>query len=109
MQTFFATAGSICAVFLAVLTIGACSNTQISTELPLNHPANPAAEASAFVPPPNPFTTDVTLSDPDRQRSDTAKSEKQQADGMHQHEMQTMQPEKNSPESSPEKKTEHKH
>jgi len=109
MQTLFATAWSICAVFLAVLTIGACSNTQFSTELPLNHPANPAAEASAFVPPPNPFATDATLSDPDHPRSDTAKSEKQQASGTHQHEMQPMQPEKNSPESDPEKKTEHQH
>jgi len=109
MQTFFSTAGSICAVFLAVLAIGACSNTQISTELPLSHPANPAAEASAFVLPPNPFATDVTLSDPDRPRPDTAKSDKQQAGGTHQHEMQTMQPEKDSPESDPDMKTEHQH
>ena len=109
MQTFFATAGSICAVFVAVLTIGACSNTQISTELPLNHPANPAAEASAFVPPPNPFATHITISDSERQRSDTAKSEKQQTGGMHQHEMHPTQPEKDSPESNPEKKTEHQH
>ena len=109
MQTILVTAWVVFAVFLSVLTIGGCSNTQINTELPLNHPANPAAEASAFVPPPNPFATDISLAEPERPRSDAGKSEKPQAGAMHHHEMQTMQPDNNTPDSSPEKKTEHHH
>jgi hypothetical protein len=109
MITLFATARAVCAVFLSVLTIGACSNTQISTELPLNHPANPAAEASAFVPPPNHFTTDVSLSEPGRPRSDIGKPKQQQVGTMPQHDMQTMQPEKDPHDSIPEKKSDHRH
>jgi uncharacterized membrane protein len=41
------------AVFLSGLMIGACAATQIDTELPANHPANPAAEAAVFAPPPS--------------------------------------------------------
>jgi len=109
MQTIFATKRVTFAVFLSVLTIGGCSNTQISTELPLNHPANPAAEASAFVPPPNPFATDASFAEPGRQKPDAGKSEKQPEDAMHPHEMQTMQPKNDTPDSSPEKNTEHQH
>jgi len=109
MQTIFTTARVVFAVFLSVLTIGGCLNTQIKTELPLSHPANPTAEESAFVPPPNPFTTDASLKEPGRQKSDAGKSEKQQADAMHPHEMQTMQLENDTPDSNPEKNTEHQH
>lgn len=109
MQTIIKTAWVVCAVFLAVLTSGGCSTTQINTELPLNHPANPAAEASGFVPPPNPFATDVSLAEPSRPRSDAGKSEKQQEGAMHHHEMQTMQPKNDTPDGSQKEKTEHQH
>lgn len=109
MQTIFTTARVVFAVFLSVLTIGGCSNTQINTELPLSHPAYPTAEESAFVQPPNPFTTDASFTEPGRQKSDAGKSETQQAGAMHHQEMQTMQPENDIPASSPEKNTEHQH
>jgi len=109
MQTILVTASGIFAVFLSVLTIGGCSNTQINTELPLNHPANPAAEASAFVLPPNFFATGVSLVEPGPPQSNAGKSEKQQNGAMHHHEMQTMQPDNDTPDSSPAKKTEHQH
>ena len=109
MQTIFATARVVFAVFLSVLTIGGCSNTQINTELPLSHPTNPTAEESAFVPPPNPFATDASFTEPGRQKSDARKPEEQPADAMHHQEMQTMQPENDIPASRPEKNTEHQH
>ena len=109
MQTIFATKRFIFAVFLSVLTIGGCSNTHINTKLPLSHPANPTAEESAFVPPPNPFATDASFTEPGRQKSDARKPEEQPADAMHHQEMQTMQPENDTPASSPEKNTEHQH
>ena len=109
MQTIIRTARVIFAVFLAVLISGGCSTTQINTELPLNHPANPAAEESAFVPPPNSFATDLSLAEPERPRSDAGKSEKQQEGMMHHHEMQTMQPKNDAPDGSQKEKTEHQH
>jgi hypothetical protein len=109
MQKVFSTARAVGSVFLSVLTISACSNTQISTELPANHPANPAAEASAFVPPPNPFSADASDFESARPRSDVGNSKHPQVGTIQQHDLHTMQPEKDTHENIPEKKPDHQH
>jgi hypothetical protein len=109
MQNIFSIVRAVGSILLSALTISACSNTQISTELPANHPANPAAEASAFVPPPNPFSADASVSEPARPRSDGGNSEHPQVGTIQQHDLHTMQPEEDAHENIPEKKPDHQH
>ena len=98
------------AIFLSGLMIGACANTKIDTELPVSHPANPAAEAAVFVPPPNPFAMNASAEQPDGPPvSGTDKHSKHQEGAGDGHEMQTMKPQRVAPAGSQEKSTEHQH
>ena len=45
-------------IFIALGVIG-CAGESVRVELPANHPANPQALETQFVPPQNPFRTDV--------------------------------------------------
>ncbi|MBT8365210.1 MAG: hypothetical protein KJP23_10940 [Deltaproteobacteria bacterium] len=101
--------------FLSGLMIGACATAQIDTELPANHPANPVAEATVFVPPPNPFAmnaSDVQPVWPLDSIGDHPKHgdhQKHREDAEHGHGMQTIKPQSAAPASSTEKSTEHQH
>ena len=97
------------AIFLSGLMIGACTNTKIDTELPVIHPANPAAEAAVFVPPPNPFAMNVSAEQPVGPPVGTGKHSNHQEGAGDGHEMQTMKPQRVAPAGSQEKSTEHQH
>jgi len=97
------------AIFLSGLMIGACANTQIDTELPVSHPANPAAEAAVFVPPPNPFAMYASDAQPAGPPTGTDDHAKHQEGAGHGPEMQTMKPQRVAPADSQEKSTEHQH
>ena len=50
-------------IFLILLMsffIIGCASEPVKINLPVNHPANPEAQAAEFTPPPNPFQKDVT-------------------------------------------------
>ena len=97
------------AIFLSGLMIGACANTKIDTELPASHPANPAAEAAVFVPPPNPFAMNASAEQPVGLPVGTGKHSNHQEGAGDGHEMQTMKPQRVAPTGSQEKSTEHQH
>ena len=115
MKTSTITALGIMAIFLSGLMIGACTGTQIHTELPANHPANPTADAAVLVPPPNPFAMNTFDSQPVRPPDSTGHHPKHgdhpkhQEDGGHGHGMQPMQQPSAAPGDSTEKSTEHQH
>ena len=44
---------------LTLLFVAGCAGETVRVEFPLNHPANPQAPESWFIPPQNPFQTDV--------------------------------------------------
>jgi hypothetical protein len=60
----------------------ACVSEPVNIDLPQNHPANPQAQETAFIPPPNPFQNHMEI------KSDTGSSttEKKHAPS-HQHQM----------------------
>jgi hypothetical protein len=97
------------ALFISGLMLGACANTQIDTGLPESHPANPAAEAAVFVPPPNPFAMNASDTQPVRPPAGSGDHPKHQEGTEHGHEMQTMKPQSAAPAGSTEKNTEHQH
>lgn len=97
------------ALFISGLMIGACANTQIDTELPESHPANPAAEAAVFVLPPNPFAMNASDAQPFRPPAGTGDHPKHQDGAGHGHGMQTMKPQSAAPAGSTDKSTEHQH
>jgi len=97
------------AIFLSGLMIGACANTKIDTELPASHPANPAAETTVLVPPPNPFAMNTSAEQPGGLPVGTGKQSKHQEGAGNSHEMQTMKPQSVAPAGSQEKSTEHQH
>lgn len=49
--------GSILCGF-TIFFLVACTGKPVNTGLPPNHPANPDAQETAFIPPPNPFQVD---------------------------------------------------
>ncbi|UCD80229.1 MAG: hypothetical protein JSW26_02010 [Desulfobacterales bacterium] len=103
------------AVLSTGLMIGACATTQIDIELSPNHPANSAAEAAAFVPPPNPFemkVLDAQTVPPAGTAGDHPKHNdhpKNPEGAGHDHGMQKMKPPTNAQAGGSEKGTEHQH
>ena len=53
-------------LFLLVILslVISCAGNPISVELPQNHPADPGAPESRFIPPPDPFGTEMTSAVP---------------------------------------------
>jgi hypothetical protein len=96
MKKRFATISGTFALLLSGLMIAGCSNTQISTELQLNHPANEEAEESVFVRPPNPFIVDVSDIEPELSPDIPGEQEKYREGSMHHGDMQTMKNESGS-------------
>ena len=88
---------------------GACANTQIDTGLLESHPANPAAEAAVFVPPPNPFAMNASVAQPVRQPTGTGDHPKHQEGAGHGQGMQMMKPPNAAPAGGTVKNTEHQH
>ena len=97
------------ALFISGLIIGACANTQIDTGLPEGHPANPAAEAAVFVPPPNPFAMNAADTQPVQPPAGSGDHPKHQEGTGHGPGMPTMKPQSAAPADSTEKSTEHQH
>jgi hypothetical protein len=89
--------------------IGACAPAKIDTRLPANHPANPAAEASFFAAPPNPFALNGFDAKPFRPPSDAGVHPGHQEGAGHSHGMPLMAPHSASPADSKQKNTGHQH
>jgi len=109
MQKSNSTALETWTVLLCVLLISACAGTQINTELPANHPANPAAEAAVFTPPPNPFLLTVSEAPPVSPPADTGVHPKPQEGAEHTHGMGPMKPPSAAPADSMQKDSGHQH
>ena len=59
-----------------------CVSEPVNIDLPQNHPANPQAHETAFIPPPNPFQNHTKMNSD----SDSSKAENKQSPS-HQHQM----------------------
>lgn len=99
--------GSI--LMLSILVIGGCSKKPINTELQLNHPANPAAEESVFIKPPDPFALEATYTEPQESPSTSSLPKKHQEDTGHRHDMQIMKHDSNSLNDRKVENSTHKH
>jgi hypothetical protein len=97
---------AVCGLLLA---LGGCAGEPVRTDLPANHPANPAAESAVFVPPANPFALKAFNVEPARPTAGTGDHPKDQKQAEHGHEMPTMMPHSAAPMGSKEKSTEHRH
>ena len=97
------------ALFISGLMFGACANTQIDTGLLESHPANPAAEAAVFVPPPNPFAMNASDTQSVRPPTGTGDHPKHQEGAEHGQGMQMMKPPNAAPAGGTVKNTEHQH
>ena len=63
----------------------ACASEPVKVDLPSNHPANPQSQETAFIPPPNPFQNNVSMSEHEGDGSSSMTHEKHQPE--HQHQM----------------------
>jgi len=109
MKKFKQTVFVVLTVFPTALIIASCTTTQIDTELPANHPANPTAEAAVFTPPPNPFVVTVTEAPPVSPSADTAVRPELQEGAGHNHDMGPIEPRSAEPADSMQKDTGHQH
>ena len=91
------------------LMISGCSNTQVSTELQLNHPANADAEESIFVRPPNPFTAEVFDVEPKSSAPISDEQKKYREGSRYHRDMQTMKHQNHSHDSPAEENKKHHH
>ncbi len=60
-------------IVLTLLVIAGCAGEAVQVEFPLNHPANPQAPESRFIPPQNPFQTDVAAMQEESTKDSTLK------------------------------------
>ena len=96
-------------LMLSISVIGGCSKTPINTELQLNHPANPKAEESVFIKPPNPFALEVTYTEPQESSSTSSLSKNHQEDTGHHTDMPIMKHDGNSLNDRKVENSTHKH
>ena len=109
MKKFNPTVFVVLALFPVALMIVSCTTTQIDTELPVNHPANPSAEAAEFVPPPNPFARNEFAGQPALPPAGTDGHQKPSTAAGHGHDMQPMTPQIAAPAGEGQSSTEHHH
>ena len=96
--------GLIVSSFIVFFLV-ACAGEAIKIDLPLNHPANPEADETAFIPPPNPFHGHVLM-----EMGDSPPSTQKKHIPAHQHQMndQMGKDSMSAPESG-EEKQDHQH
>ena len=73
--------GLIFSGFILFLLVS-CVSEPVNVDLPQNHPANPQAHETAFIPPPNPFQNHMKM----KSDSGSSMTEKKQSPP-HQHQM----------------------
>ena len=104
------TRGSIFSGFI-ILIMMACASDPVKIDLPQNHPANPEAQETAFIPPPNPFESHVQM--PGHESDGTPPMTQKQQVPSHQHqrthEMDKMGKDSKSEPQSGEDKQDHQH
>ncbi len=96
-------------ILLFAMMMDACTTSQIDTGLPANHPANPLAEETVFVFPPNPFMMDMSDERPARLPSDAGDHATQMEGSSHGHDMQKMKQQSVEPANNKAKMTDHQH
>lgn len=72
-------------ILLTSFFIIACASEPVKVDLPANHPANPQAQGTVFIPPPNPFLNDIPMAAHEGDSSSSTAHEKHQP--AHQHHM----------------------
>jgi uncharacterized membrane protein YagU involved in acid resistance len=88
--------------------LSACASEPVKVDLPEKHPANPQAQATAFIPPPNPFLNNIPMAEHEGHSSSSMTHEKHQP--AHQHHMSTHTEEDSRPsQASEEQNSEHQH
>jgi hypothetical protein len=96
-------------LFLSGLLITACTSTQFNTELGVNHPADPAAKAAVFIPPPNPFATEDAEAQPIRPSAGAGSHQGHAESVGPGRKMETMKPQVAAPAGGAGQSTEHRH
>lgn len=67
---------------LAIIAFWGCSATEVQTELPIYHPANPEASEAVYTAPPNPFAEETVFVETDATDGHTGHGEKPMSEGM---------------------------
>jgi hypothetical protein len=86
----------------------ACASEPVKVDLPVNHPANPQSQETAFIPPPNPFQNNIPKVEHKGGSTSSMTHEKHQP--AHQHQMSPqMEHDSKSSQGSEEQNSEHQH
>jgi hypothetical protein len=106
----FRISGFFLSIFI-IFNVFGCTSEPVKVDLLVNHPANPQAQESAFIPPPNPLQNNIPMAE--HKTSDSPSMTHKQHQQTHQHRMtDQMEPTRKDPESSPEsveENPEHQH
>ena len=104
------TRGSIFSGFI-ILIMMACAGDPVKTALPQNHPANPEAHETAFIPPPNPFQSHMQMTEHGSGGTPSMTQKKQVPSHQHQmtNEMDKMGKDSKPEPESGEEKQDHQH
>ena len=68
-----------------------CAGEPLKVDLPANHPANPHAPETAFIPPPNPFQESIPMAEQEAGSSSSITREEHPSEQQHQMTHQTDQ------------------
>ena len=92
--------GFFSSIFI-IFTVFGCASEPVKVDLPVNHPANPQAQESVFIPPPNPFQKNIPMAEHETSGSPSMTHTEHQQTHQHQmtHQMEQMSKD---PDSSPE-------
>ena len=94
-----------------LLFLMACASEPVNIDLPQNHPANPEAQETAFIPPPNPFESHMEMTGHEfgGSPSTTHKHQVHYHQNQKTHEMDKMGKDSKSEPESGEEKQDHQH
>ena len=94
-----------------LLFLMACASEPVNIDLPQNHPANPEAQETAFISPPNPFQSHMQMTGHGSGGTPSMTQKKQGPSHQHQmtHEMDKMGKDSKSEPQSGEDKQDHQH
>ena len=104
----YSVAGLFIMLSITFFIIG-CASEPVKVDLPVNHPANPKSNETAFTPPPNPFQQHMPLTEHKEASQSSMMNEEQSPAQQHQmtHQMPGMghdsKPEQESEAANPEK------
>ncbi|UCE51415.1 MAG: hypothetical protein JSV31_19420 [Desulfobacterales bacterium] len=98
-------------IIIIIFTVFGCASEPVKVDLPVNHPANPLAQESAFIPPPNPFQNNIPMAEHETSGSPSMTHKEHQQTNQHQmmHQMEQMGKDPDSSPESVEENHDHQH